>query len=82
MVSLDDSVIARFEKFGKRFELFVDPDLVELWKSDNNAVELSKLLAIEDVFLDAKDGERPTAELLEKVFDTLDVHKIATRILS
>ena len=82
MVSLDDSVIARFEKFGKRFELFVDPDLVELWKSDNSAVELGKLLAIEDVFLDAKDGERPTAELLENVFGTLDVHKIATRILS
>ena len=82
MVSLDDAVIARFEKFGKKFELFVDPDLVELWKTNNDAIEISKLLAIEDVFHDARDGERPTAEVLEKVFNTLKITEIATRIIS
>jgi|TARA_B100001758_G_scaffold106713_1_gene91445 ribosome maturation protein SDO1 len=82
LVSLDDAVIARFEKFGKKFELFVDPDLVELWKTNNDAIEISKLLAIEDVFHDARDGERPTAEVLEKVFNTLKITEIATRIIS
>jgi ribosome maturation protein SDO1 len=82
LVSLDDAVIARFEKFGKKFELFVDPDLVELWKTNNDAIEISKLIAIEDVFHDARDGERPTAEVLEKVFNTLKITEIATRIIS
>tara|TARA_B100000945_G_scaffold304518_1_gene290089 strand:- start:489 stop:1175 length:687 start_codon:yes stop_codon:yes gene_type:complete len=82
LVSLDDAVIARFEKFGKKFELFVDPDKVETWKSDNNSIEINKLLAIEDVFHDARDGERPTAELLEKVFETLNIQKIAEKIIS
>ena len=29
MVSLDNSVLARMEKGGKRYELLVDPDLVD-----------------------------------------------------
>ena len=32
MVSLDDAVLARLEKGGKRYEALVDPDLVEQWK--------------------------------------------------
>jgi len=32
MVSLDDAVLARLEKGGKRYEALVNPDLVEQWK--------------------------------------------------
>ena len=82
MVSLDDAVIARYEKFGKRFEILVDSQLVELWKDDPTSIDIEKIVAIEEVFLDAKDGERPTAELLEKVFNTLIFKPIAEIILS
>ena len=82
MVSLDDAVIARYEKFGKRFEILVDSQLVELWKEDSNSIEIEKIVAIEEVFHDAKDGERPTAEVLEKVFNTLIFKPIAEIILS
>ncbi|MED5272291.1 MAG: ribosome assembly factor SBDS [Candidatus Thermoplasmatota archaeon] len=82
MVSLDDAVIARFEKFGKRFEIFVDSELVELWKEDNTSVEIEKIVAIEEVFHDAKDGERPTTDVLERVFETLNFNSIAEKILS
>ena len=35
MVSLDDSVaLARLEKGGKRYEVLVDPTLVEAFKED------------------------------------------------
>ena len=61
MVSLDDSVLARMEKGGKRYEIMVDPELVEDWRNDPESVELGDLLAIEDVFHNARDGERPTA---------------------
>ena len=33
MVSLDDAVLARMEKGGKRYELLVDPNLVDVFKS-------------------------------------------------
>ena len=39
MVSLDDAVLARLEKGGKRYELLVDPELVELFKQDHPAQE-------------------------------------------
>ena len=54
MVSLDDAVLARLEKSGKRFEVLADPDLVEKWKSDNSSVELDELLAMDEVFHDAR----------------------------
>ena len=60
MVSLDDAVLARMEKGGKRYEILVDPDLVDVWRNNPDSVEIDKLLAIEDVFHDARDGERPT----------------------
>ena len=49
MVSLDDAVLARLEKGGSRYEILVDPQLVDNWKSDNESVEISDLLAIEAV---------------------------------
>ena len=82
MVSLDDAVIARYEKFGKRFELLVDSSLMDSWKEDSTNVQLDKLLAIEDVFHDARAGERPTGELLERAFETTDFQTIANIILS
>lgn len=81
MVSLDDAVLARMEKGGKRYEVLLDPDLVETWKQDHSLVELSNLLAVEDVFHDAKDGERPTAEALESTFGDADLEKMVEIIL-
>ena len=34
MVSLDNAVLARLEKGGKRYEVLVDPALVEAFKGD------------------------------------------------
>ena len=68
MVSLDDAVLARLEKGGSRYEILVDPDLVDNWKEDRESVELGELLAIEEVWSDARAGERPTGEALEKTF--------------
>lgn len=82
MVSLDDAVIARYEKFGKKFELFVDSELVEQWKDNPSSIDLEKVVAIEDVFHDARDGERPTSEVLERAFETSDFTTIVEKILT
>ena len=81
MVSLDDAVLARLEKGGSRYEILVDPDLVESWKEDSDSVNLTDLLAIDEVWSDAKAGDRPTSESLERVFGSTDLTTCVDRIL-
>ena len=81
MVSLDDAVLARLEKGGSRYEILVDPDLVERWKEDSDSVNLTDLLAIDEVWSDAKAGDRPTSEALERVFGSTDLATCVDRIL-
>ena len=81
MVSLDDAVLARLEKGGSRYEILVDPKLVETWKEDPNSVELSDLFAIDEVWSDAKAGDRPTSDALERVFGSTDLSTCVDKIL-
>ena len=81
MVSLDDAVIGRLDRDGERFEILVDPDLGLDWKEAEKKPELSELLAVEDVFLDARKGDRAPSELLNKIFKTTDVMEIVEIIL-
>jgi len=81
MVSLDDAVLARLEKGGKRYEALVDPDLVEQWKENATKVELDDFMAMDEIFHDARAGERPTEEALMNTFQTLDVGAILNIIL-
>ena len=81
MVSLDDAVLARLEKGGSRYEILVDPDLVDIWKKDNNSVPLGDLLATEEIWNDAKSGDRPTTEAIESVFGTTDLLTCVQKIL-
>ena len=83
MVSLDDAVLARFEYGGKRFEILIDPTLVDTFRNNPESVELDDFLATEEIWLDARAGERPTSEQLVNAFggDGLFecVHKILTK---
>jgi len=81
MVSLDDAVLARLEKGGKRFEILVDPNLVEQFKQNPTSVPADDFFAIDEIFHDARGGERPTEELLLQHFQTLDVVEISRIIL-
>jgi len=81
MVSLDNAVLARLEKGGKRYEALVDPDLVEQWKEDSSNIQLDEFMAMDEIFHDARAGERPTEEALMNAFETLDVETILKFIL-
>lgn len=81
MVSLDNAVVARLEKGGKRYEILVDPDLVDAWKEDPESVSLDDLLATDEVWHDAKGGERPTEEKMVGVFGTMDLAVCVEKIL-
>ena len=81
MVSLDNAVLARLEKGGKRYEALGDPDLVEEWRDDSSHIDLDEFMAMDEIFHDARAGERPTEDALMKAFQTLDVTTILNVIL-
>ena len=81
MVSLDNAVLARLEKGGKRYEALVDPDRVEEWRDDSSRIDLDEFMAMDEIFHDARAGERPTEDALMKAFQTLDVTTILNVIL-
>lgn len=80
MVTLDKAIIARFEKAGHKFEIFVDPDLA-LEVRDGKEVELSQLLAVQEIFKDARKGDRASDDIVEKTFETRDFAEIVKTII-
>ena len=80
MVSLDAAVLARMEKGGKRYEILVDPYLVDEFKANPLSVNPDDFFAMDEVFHDARGGERPTEESIEAVFGTQDIVVIAQTI--
>jgi ribosome maturation protein SDO1 len=80
MVSLDDAVIARLKTHGEVFEILVDPDLALKYKEGEN-VNINELLAINNIFKDAKAGDKASEQLMSKIFGTTDVLSIVDRIL-
>ena len=87
MVSLDDAVVARLGRHGTTYEILVDPDGAErvlgAMQIDEDIPddEVLAVMAVEDVFTHAKDGERAPSEDLQKGFDTTQIAAIARRIL-
>ncbi|MDR3292313.1 MAG: ribosome assembly factor SBDS [Methanobrevibacter sp.] len=82
MVNVDDAVVARLESHGEKFEILVDPDLAADFRNPNNySVEVEDILAVEDIFKDAKKGDKASEEGMDKVFQTKDVINVATEIL-
>ncbi len=80
MVALDESIIARLKTHGKTFEVFVDPDGALAFKK-GDPVKLENVLAVEDVFSDARNGDRPAEQDVLNAFGTKDAIKIAEKII-
>ena len=80
MVKVDDAVIARWETQGSRFEVLVDPLAVQLVK-DGKEVDLTDKLALDQVFKDAKKGDKISEEHLEKIFHTRNLTEVARQII-
>jgi ribosome maturation protein SDO1 len=80
MVKVEDAVIARWEIQGSRFEVLVDPQAVQDLK-DGKEVDLADKLALDQVFKDAKKGDKISEEHLEKVFHTRNLAEIAREIV-
>ncbi len=72
--------LARLKKFGKNFELSVNPDSALAYKRGEIS-DLNEVVLAEHIFTEARKGLiAPTAEL-EKIFKTSDFNKIADLII-
>lgn len=80
MVSIDDAVLARYSHGGKHFEIYVDSTKA-LDLKEGKAVPISEVLAVEDIFKDAKKGDRAAESSLEESFGTSVVAEVAKKII-
>lgn len=80
MVTLEDAVIARLEYYGEHFEILVDPELAAEFKRGKE-IELEKILAVEEIFKDAKKGDKASEEAMLKAFQTTDPDEAAAIII-
>ncbi len=80
MVKLEDAIIARYEHKGHRFEIMVDPDAIDDIKAGKikNVVDY---MVIDEIFKDARKGERAGEEAIKETFGTEDVNEIAREII-
>ncbi len=83
MVNIDETIIARLESYGEKFEILVDPDLAADFRNpDNeNEVDIEDILAVEEIFKDSKKGDKASDEAMLKVFETTDVLEVSRQIL-
>ena len=81
MSGIANTIIARLEKFGEKFEILVDPKLSYEFKTGARK-DLTNVLIAEEVFKDANKGERQTATVIKKVFGSEDIEVIARKIFA
>jgi len=79
MSSLENSIIAHLDSHGEHFEILVDPDLAYMYKTGKKT-DLVNVLIVEEVFKDAKKGDRHKDAALQKTFKTTDINEIAKQI--
>ena len=80
MVSLDKAIIASYDREGKHFELYVDPDAAYAYL-EGQKKDLKNILVAEEVYENAKKGERATSAAVQKAFGTTDIIGVLEFIL-
>jgi ribosome maturation protein SDO1 len=80
MISVEKAVIARLKKKDLTFEILVDPIKAFEFKNGKN-INIEEILAVNEIFRDAKKGNRASVEELKKCFGTTDVFEIAKEII-
>jgi len=80
MPGIENTIVARYEKAGERFEILVDPKLAYDYRTGAKK-DLNNVLVSEEVFKDANKGERQTSGAVQKAFGTTDPAKVANKII-
>jgi len=78
---IENTIVARYEKGGEKFEILVDPKAGYEYKTGSRKT-LDNVLAFDEIFTDAKKGERATGAAIKKAFGTTDVYEVAKKIFA
>ena len=77
---LDDFVIGRVKSHGETFEILIEPDAVESFKSGEE-VDLVENMPSEKIFTDALKGKKAPNHMIERAFESKDIEEITKKIL-
>ncbi len=77
---LEDAVIARLRIRDHAFEIYVDLDKAINFK-EGKLKNIEEVLVVEEIYKDAKKGERVSEHVLKEVFGTEDIYEIASQII-
>jgi ribosome maturation protein SDO1 len=80
MASSSKAVIAKISKNGEEFEIYVNADMAYEYITGKRSDPLT-VLESEDIFKDARKGERQSEEKIKKAFGTTELSKVADAIL-
>jgi len=80
MGSLENAVLARIEIKGEKFEIFVDPNLALDFRTGKKT-DFANVMITEEIFSDAKKGDRQSADKLKKFFGTEDILEVGKKIV-
>ena len=79
MVRVEDAIVARLESHGHKFEIFVDPEATDRIKE--GVVDLANDVALDEIYKDARKGEKAGEDTLKEVFKTTDISEIIIEIV-
>jgi len=80
MVSLDDAVVAKYKTHGHNFEVYVDPDKALDYRGGEE-VDVTEILAVENVFKDASAADKASTEVMTEVFNTENILEVAAQVI-
>ena len=81
MVSLEDSVTARLETGGNRFEILIDPEAAQQYK-EGEEIDWEEAIAADGIWSDSSKGERAPEKLVNDTFGSLDLINTYKKILN
>lgn len=82
MVTVDKAIIASYDIKGKHFEILVDADIaLEVREGKQIEQVFGSLLASDEIYKDAKKGERASSKDLLDCFGTEEILPIVKKIL-
>jgi len=80
MVNVDEAIIAKMKAHGHEFEILVDcTNAIKM--REGQAVDINDVLAVQDIFSDAKKGMLASEGAMKQVFMSTDPKEVAIEII-
>ena len=81
MVNIDKAVLARYSQGGHNFEIYVDPVLALKLKDGETSVSIRDVLASNEIYKDARKGDKASENVMKDIFGTNDSEQVASQII-